>query len=65
MVVWIWVEREAKINGCLDLGLERDGLRLAMIGANQGEGTFEPDPFSLRVLPQPTMSRARGKSSRF
>ena len=59
MVVWIWVERVDEISGCLDLGLKGDELRSAVIGANQGEGTSEPSPFALRVLPQLTMSRAR------
>ena len=64
-MVGIWVESGAKISGCLDLGLKGDELRSAVIGANQGEGTSEPSPFALRVLPQLTMSRARGRSSRF
>ena len=53
--------------GCFigDLGLKGDELRSAVIGANQGEGTSEPSHFALRVLPQLTMSRARGRSSRF
>ena len=54
-----------EISGCLDLGLKGDELRSAVIGANQGEGTSEPSPFALRVLPQLTMSRAKGRSSRF
>ena len=52
MVVWVWVERGAEISGCLDLGFERDKLRISVvIGADQGEGTSEPSPFALRVLP--------------
>ena len=30
-MVGIWVERGAKISGCLDLGLKREGLRAAVI----------------------------------
>ena len=59
-MVGIWVERGAEIGGCLDLGLERKGLRVAVIWSRSRRRNL-----LLRLLPTPTTSIiSRGKLQR-